>query len=85
MDLARIRAQAFPVTKEWRFCNHAATSPLSKRAAAAMERQIREHVALGGVGNDIWPPEREQTRALVGRFITADPVDELNALLEALP
>lgn len=41
MDLACIRAQEFRVTEEWRFFNHAATSPLSKRAAAAMERQIR--------------------------------------------
>jgi cysteine desulfurase / selenocysteine lyase len=73
MDLPRICEQEFPVTKEWRFFNHAATSPLSRRAAAAMERQIREHVALGSLGNDIWTPEREQTRALVARFINADP------------
>jgi cysteine desulfurase/selenocysteine lyase len=72
MDLQRLRAEEFPVTKDWRFFNHAATSPLSRRAAAAMEKQIREHVTLGSVGNDIWTPEREQTRALVARFINAD-------------
>jgi hypothetical protein len=56
MDLQRIREQEFPVTKEWRFFNHAATAPLSKRAAAAMQKQIPEHVALGSVGNEIWVP-----------------------------
>ncbi len=73
MDVQRLRAQEFPVTENWRFFNHAATSPLSRRAAAAMEKQIHEQLALGSVGNDIWTPEREQTRALVARFINADP------------
>jgi cysteine desulfurase / selenocysteine lyase len=87
MDLARIRAQEFPVTEEWRFFNHAATSPLPKRAAAAMGRRIREQVALGSLGHDIWTPEREQTRALVARFINADPagIAFIRAPLEALP
>jgi cysteine desulfurase / selenocysteine lyase len=73
MDLQRLREQEFPVTKAWRFFNHAATAPLSRRAAAAMEKQIQEHVALGSVGNEIWTPEQEQTRALAARFINADP------------
>jgi len=73
MDVQRLRAQEFPVTENWHFFNHAATSPLSRRAAAAMEKQIQEQLALGSVGNDIWTPEREQTRALVARFINADP------------
>lgn len=73
MDVQRLRAQEFPVTETWRFFNHAATSPLSRRAAAAMEKQIHEQLTLGSVGNDIWTPEREQTRALVARFINADP------------
>ena len=73
MDLQRLREQEFPVTTAWRFFNHAATAPLSKRAAAAMAKQLQEHVALGSVGNAIWTPEREQTRALAARFINADP------------
>jgi selenocysteine lyase/cysteine desulfurase len=73
VDLQRIREREFPVTKEWRFFNHAATSPLSRRAAAAMEKQIREHMELGSVGNELWTPEREQTRSLVARFINAAP------------
>jgi selenocysteine lyase/cysteine desulfurase len=72
MDLQRLRDEEFPVTKEWRFFNHAATSPLSRRAAAAMQKQIDEQLALGSVGLEIWTPERERTRALVARFINAD-------------
>src|SRR5919199_5035452 len=73
LDLQRVREQEFPVTKEWRFFNHAATAPLSTRAAAAMEKQIREQLALGSVGHEIWTPEQEQTRALIARFIHAEP------------
>jgi hypothetical protein len=37
VDLQRIREQEFPLTKAWRSFNHAATAPLSERAATAME------------------------------------------------
>jgi selenocysteine lyase/cysteine desulfurase len=73
MDLQRIREQEFPLTKEWCFFTHAATAPLSKRAATAMEKQIWEHRALGSVGHEIWDTEQQQTRALVARLINADP------------
>jgi selenocysteine lyase/cysteine desulfurase len=73
MEVQRIREQEFPITATWRFFDHAATSPLCRRAAAAMEQRIHEHMTLGTLGNDIWTPEREQTRALVARFLNAEP------------
>ncbi|MGH8055669.1 MAG: aminotransferase class V-fold PLP-dependent enzyme [Candidatus Entotheonellia bacterium] len=73
MDLQHLRAQEFPVTREWRFFNHAATSPLSVRAATAMEQHIRAQLAHGSLAADAWTPEREETRALLARFLKADP------------
>ncbi len=52
MDLQRLRAQEFPSIEERPLFSHAATSPLSRRAAAAMARQIHEPVTLGSVGYD---------------------------------
>jgi selenocysteine lyase/cysteine desulfurase len=56
MDLQHLRAQEFPVTREWRFFNHAATSPLSVQAATAMEQHIRAQLAHGSLaaGGQKW-------------------------------
>lgn len=70
MDLQQLRAQEFPVTGEWRVFNHAATSPLSVRAATAMEQHIRAQLTHGSLR--ISPHFYNTT-------------DEIDALLEALP
>lgn len=69
LDVEHLRMVEFPVTRHWKFFNHAACSPLSMRATRAMERQIHEHSMNGNLGNSIWAKNREDARALAARLL----------------
>jgi selenocysteine lyase/cysteine desulfurase len=68
-SISRIRESEFPVIGKWKFFNHAACSPLPKRAALAMEKQIREHGLNGNLGNSGWSRNREDARTLVAKLL----------------
>jgi selenocysteine lyase/cysteine desulfurase len=70
-DLARLRETEFPATREWRFFNHAACSPLPARAAEAMHQQIRDHAAKGNLANPIFDKTRNEARAMAARLLHA--------------
>lgn len=75
-DVDAIRAAEFPITREWRFFNHAACSPLPGCAALAVARQAREQSLMGNLGNTTWHESREAARTAAAKMIRADP-DEI--------
>jgi selenocysteine lyase/cysteine desulfurase len=74
-DTDGLREREFPITREWRFFNHAACSPLPQRAVRAMERQAREHALSGNLGNPTWQRTRETARVTAAGLMNARPDD----------
>jgi selenocysteine lyase/cysteine desulfurase len=67
--------EEFPVTRNFNFQNHAAVSPLSRRAAAALmhyAETARDHGYLG----ESFPKHAARVRALAAKLIGANP-DEI--------
>lgn len=64
-------ADEFPILGTWNFLNHAAVSPLPRRAAAAVvkyARQAMEHAYIDAK----WYEQVEVLRAVAGQLINAD-------------
>jgi len=64
--------QFFPITKKYIYLDHSATSPISTRALAAIDRYLLERSEL--IGNN-WEQVLEQSltlRQLIGQLINAD-------------
>jgi cysteine desulfurase/selenocysteine lyase len=63
----------FPVTKRLVYFNHAAVSPVSTRAARALEQQVKEQMQYGVEREDLWEERAEKARLLAARLLNAQP------------
>jgi len=72
MDKTRVR-ELFPVTRNLAYFNHAAVGPLSTRAAAAMERHVRDQRDHGALHWREWYAEATALRASAAKLIGAEP------------
>jgi len=70
MDIKKIRSE-FPVTDHWIYLNHAAVAPLSRPAAAAMRRTLRDAEENGMAFIENWQALYERTRKVAARLIGA--------------
>lgn len=66
----------FPVTEKFTFLNHAATSPVSLRVAAAIEEAARSFSNFGGLHYSKWMKRVEEVRTLAAGLLNAR-VDEI--------
>jgi selenocysteine lyase/cysteine desulfurase len=74
MDWTTLRSE-FPVTSRWAFFDHAAVAPLPAAARDALKAWA-DDVADNGVASwPQWQKRVEETRALAGRLLNADPLD----------
>jgi cysteine desulfurase/selenocysteine lyase len=74
IDLEKIR-QNFPITEEYTYLNHAASTPVSKHVADAMIDYIRKQ-QQGPKAQQELMQVRKETDELVGKLLNAEP-DEL--------
>ena len=70
-DLEKYR-QLFPITRKFIYLNHAATSPLSTRALAAIQQYLLERSELMGDNWELIAEKSRYLRELIGRLINAD-------------
>lgn len=74
-DLAAARA-LFPITEQYTYLNHAATSPLSTRVTGAMKALLDDQSRHAGVHFEQVTARVDQARQLAARLINATP-DEI--------
>jgi selenocysteine lyase/cysteine desulfurase len=75
MDWTQVR-QAFPVSKQWIYLDHAAVAPLSGPAQQAMSEWATDMLNHGHVHEPAWNQHVEDVRALAARLMNAsDPLD----------
>ena len=74
IDYAAYR-ELFPITKEWAYLEHAATSPLSTPVVQAMQRVIALGYEQGWQGEDELVKEMEEIRARAAQLIGATPAE----------
>ncbi len=72
MDIQKIRSE-FPVTKKWIYLNHAAVAPLSRSAATAMRRTLRDAEENGMAFIEDWQTTYERTRRVAAQLVGARP------------
>jgi cysteine desulfurase/selenocysteine lyase len=63
----------YPVTKRYKYFNHAAVSPFSTRVAGAIKRQVTEQVMHGGRAEQLWVERAEEARREAAKLIGAKP------------
>jgi cysteine desulfurase/selenocysteine lyase len=74
MDWTALRNE-FPVTRRWSYFDHAAVSPLSGPARAALV-EWADDISENGVATwSAWQRRIEETRARAGRLLNTDPTD----------
>ena len=73
MDKFKQARKLFPVTRKLIYFNHAAVSPVSTRAARALERHIKEQMDYGVEREDLWEERAEKGRRLAARMLNAKP------------
>lgn len=73
MDQFKEVRKLFPVTKKLVYLNHAAVSPISTRAAGALERQLREQMEYGVEREDLWEERADRGRSLAAKLLNAKP------------
>ncbi len=71
MDIAAVRAE-MPITRQYRFMDHAAVAPLSGRAADAMRRFIEESEGYAYARDGLYPATR-RVRQLASKLINCHP------------
>ncbi|NLX23540.1 MAG: aminotransferase class V-fold PLP-dependent enzyme [Phycisphaerae bacterium] len=71
MDMDEIR-KLFPVTRNYNFLNHAAVAPLSKPAAEAVRKYVREGLDEAGLHAGFYQ-HAEHVRQVAAEFINAGP------------
>jgi cysteine desulfurase / selenocysteine lyase len=74
MNIEKIRSE-FPVTKKWAYLNHAAVAPLSRPAATAMRRTLRDAEENGMAFIEQWQVLYERTRRVSAQLIGARPAE----------
>jgi cysteine desulfurase / selenocysteine lyase len=74
MDWTTFRDQ-MPVTRQWAYFDHAAVSPLSARAQAALVEWAADFTDNGLAHYGRWLARIEEVRRLVGQLLHADPLD----------
>lgn len=74
MNIEKLRSE-FPVTKKWAYLNHAAVAPLSRPAATAMRRTLRDAEENGMAFIDQWQTLYERTRRVSAQLIGARPAE----------
>lgn len=65
--------EQFPVTERFVYLNHAAVSPLSRRAAEAMRWLAEDCLQFGSFHYDQWMRVYEEIRTLAARLLNAEP------------
>lgn len=73
MDRFKKVRRLFPVTRKLIYFNHAAVSPLSSRAARALEQQVREQMQYAVVKEDLWEKRAEDGRRIAATLLNAGP------------
>lgn len=76
MDWDALRAREFPVTERWAYFDHAAVSPLPRRAGDVLRAWAEDQERFGVIHWPNWERKLEAARAGVARLIHAD-VDEI--------
>ena len=74
MNLDTFRRQ-MPVTRSWAYMDHAAVSPLTEPARAALAEWADDVAANGLVHITRWVARIEEVRKQFGRLLNADPLD----------
>ncbi|HYT91510.1 MAG TPA: aminotransferase class V-fold PLP-dependent enzyme [Gemmataceae bacterium] len=74
MDWSALR-DAMPITRQWAFFDHAAVAPLTAAARRALLEWADDLTGNGVVGEARRNRRVEQTRALAGQLLGADPFD----------
>jgi len=74
MDWTALRNE-FPVTRRWKFFDHAAVAPLTARAQKALVDWAADIAKNGLVHEKQWLQRVEETRGLAAKLIGADPLD----------
>ena len=70
-ELWRIFEQEFPVRRELTYLNHAAVTPLCRRAADAMKNLAEEACQVGSLHYSTWMDCYEGLRVATARLINA--------------
>ena len=73
MDKFKKARKLFPVTRKLIYFNHAAVSPMSTRAAKALERQVKEQMEYAVEREDLWEERAEKGRRLAAKMLNAKP------------
>jgi len=68
-DIEELR-KLFPVTRNWIFLNHAATSPMSLPASAAMVSWACSSAENGGTQSPVWGATVQQVRTLIATLLS---------------
>ena len=72
IDITALR-EAFPVTREWIYLNHASVAPISIHVQRAMQTQLRDVAHNGMVNSDRWEQTYARTRRIAAKLIGARP------------
>jgi selenocysteine lyase/cysteine desulfurase len=64
--------ELFPITRNFIYLNHAATSPLSTKALAAFQQYLRERSELMGDNWEIIAEKSQTLREMIGRLINTE-------------
>jgi cysteine desulfurase/selenocysteine lyase len=75
VDRFKKARKLFPITRKLIYFNHAAVSPLSTRAAEALERQVKEQMQYAVEREDLWEERAEKGRRLAARILNARPAE----------
>ncbi len=73
MDRFKKVRRLFPVTRKLIYFNHAAVSPISTRAAKALERQVNEQMEYAVEREELWEERAETGRRLAAKMLNAKP------------
>ncbi len=76
MDWGALRAREFPVTERWAYFDHAAVSPLPRRAGDVLRAWTLDQEQNGAVNWPAWERKLEGIRGDIARLIGAN-VDEI--------
>ncbi len=70
MDVKQIRKE-FPVTKKYTYLDNAGIGPLSRRAVSYMNEFIEDMGRHGGINEERWAKDIDETRRLAGQLLNA--------------
>jgi cysteine desulfurase/selenocysteine lyase len=71
---ARVR-KLFPVTRKYTYLHHAGVSPLSRKVAGAIKKQVDEQMGFAVQAEHLWERRAEAARKQAARLLHAKPAE----------